>query len=98
MPTHFPDRVDPETGQLVERPYYTVPELAGILRTTERTVYQKMRDGVWPYTRIVRTPYFSPENITEIVGLGAHESGTRGGLHAEQGRNGNGNGNGNHRG
>lgn len=86
MPTPFPDRVDPETGALIERPYYSVDEVAAMLRTTDRTVQARMRDGTWPYTRIVRTPYFSPEDVAEIVRLGAHEPGTPGGLHNEQGR------------
>ena len=88
MPTNFPDRVDPETGALVNRPYFTVAEVADMLNTTERTVYQRMRDGSWPYVRVVRTPYFSPDNVAEIFRLGAHDAGTPGGLFEEQGRNG----------
>jgi hypothetical protein len=86
MPVPFPDHVDPETGALAERDYYTVAELAAMLHTSERTVYARLKSGTWPYVRVVRTPYFSPDHVAEIFGLFSHEAGTPGGLWADQGR------------
>lgn len=86
MPKQFPVGTDPDTGELIMRLHYDVHDLAEMLDTTERTVYAKMRAGEWPYHRIVRAVYFSPDDLTEILAQGMHAAGTPGGLWNEQGR------------
>lgn len=51
---------------------------------SRETVYRQMRSGEWPYMRIVKTVYFSPEHVREILRVSTHESGTPGGQVAER--------------
>ena len=52
---------------VLDEPFYTVPEVAGMFRISVGTVYSKLK--VWPHTRITPTDVrFSEENIRDIIG------------------------------
>ena len=52
---------------ILDEPFYTVPEVAGMFRISVGTVYSKLK--VWPHTRITATDVrFSEQNIRDIIG------------------------------
>ena len=46
---------------------YTVEEAAAQLRVSSWTVYQRVKDRLWPCTRMGRKIVFTPEQINEIL-------------------------------
>jgi len=70
MPVPFPVFKD---GRIEVEPHLTVLELAELLRTTREAVYKRTAAHEWPYIRIVRNVYFSPDHVRQILELGTHE-------------------------
>jgi hypothetical protein len=70
MPETFP--VITDTGQLQDQECLTVAELASTLHTTKDAVYRKTASGEWPYFKVVRRVYFTPDNVRTILALSTH--------------------------
>lgn len=66
MPVDFPT-LDPETGDLVPTPYYTVGEVAELLHVSHWTVRERIRRGEWPHLAIASGHYLSAAMVAEVV-------------------------------
>lgn len=64
MPSYF-QRRDPETGEVVDVPYYDVPEAAALLKVSQATVRRRCRDHDWPHEHLGRI-WFRQEHIERI--------------------------------
>lgn len=71
MPVRFP--VLQASGKVKDEDCLTVLELATMLRTTRDAVYRKTGSGEWPYFKIVRRLYFTPDHVRQILALSDHQ-------------------------
>lgn len=70
MPVKFP--VLMPNGTVSDQDCLTVAELAAELLTTRDAIYRKIRTGDWPYIKVVRRVYFSPEHVRLILAMSEH--------------------------
>jgi excisionase family DNA binding protein len=70
MPVRFP--VLMPNGAIQDQDCLTVSELAAELLTTRDSVYRKIRSGEWPYYKVVRRVYFTPEHVRAILSMSEH--------------------------
>jgi excisionase family DNA binding protein len=82
MPEQFP--VVTDSGEVSQVPYYTIDEVAEMFHTSRETIYKRMRDGEWPYIRVIQRVYFSPAHIQEIIRKSTHDDGSPAGLYRER--------------
>jgi excisionase family DNA binding protein len=68
MPVDFPT-LDPESGDLVPTPYYTVGEVAELLHVSHWTVRDRLRRGEWPHLTIAGSHYLSGAMVADVVAL-----------------------------
>jgi Ser/Thr protein kinase RdoA (MazF antagonist) len=61
------------SGQIRDQECLTVAELAAMLHTTRDAIYRKTGSDAWPYLKIVRRIYFTPDNLRTILALSAHD-------------------------
>jgi len=59
-------------GTVRDQDCLTVAELAAELLTTRDAIYRKIRTGDWPYIKVVRRVYFSPEHVRLILAMSEH--------------------------
>lgn len=59
-------------GVISEQDCLTVAELAGMLVTSRDAVYRKVASGDWPYLKLVRRVYFTPEHVRTILAMSEH--------------------------
>jgi excisionase family DNA binding protein len=59
-------------GSIVDQDCLTVAELAAQLLTTRDAVYRKVSAGEWPYVKVIRRVYFTPEHVRTILGMSEH--------------------------
>lgn len=71
MPVRFP--VLSSTGQIKDEDCLTAQELALLLHTTRDAVYRKTSNGEWPYFKVIRRVYFTPEHVRQILTLADHQ-------------------------
>lgn len=70
MPVKFP--VLMPNGKVQDQDCLTVAELAADLLTTKDAIYRKIRTGDWPYIKVVRRVYFTPEHVRLILAMSEH--------------------------
>jgi hypothetical protein len=70
MPVRFP--VLMPNGSIVDQDCLSVAELAASLLTTRDAVYRKVSSGDWPYFKVIRRVYFSPEHVRLILAMSEH--------------------------
>lgn len=75
MPVSFP--VLMPNGAVIDQDCLTPAELAEQLRTTKDAVYRKVSQGDWPYLKVVRRVYFTPEHVRQILAMSEHRPGAR---------------------
>lgn len=68
MPVVFPT-LDPATGELVDRTYYTVEEAADRLHVSHSTVRRRILAGEWPHLTIAHAHYMSGEDLARVVAM-----------------------------
>lgn len=70
MPTAFP--VLMPNGVIREQDCLSPAELAEVLRTTKDSVYKRVSSGDWPYMKVIRRVYFTPEHVRLILAMSEH--------------------------
>jgi hypothetical protein len=66
MPETFPV-ADPNTGELVDTPHYSIDELAAMLHVHATTANRLMRRERWPHFTVNRRAWFSPSDVLAVV-------------------------------
>lgn len=68
MPVPFPT-LDPATGELVTRDYFTIEEVAELLHMSPSTVRRRILDHAWPSLSIAQSHYMSAEHVAAVVAM-----------------------------
>jgi hypothetical protein len=66
MPENFPT-LDEKTGQLVDTPYYALPEVAALLHIGVTTARRYVTEYTWPHLVIGRHIYMTPADIAAAM-------------------------------
>lgn len=69
MPVTIPT-LDPSTGELVDREYWDMAEVAAMLHVSTTTVRRFVLAGDWPSLKLGRAHWLSAEHIGWIVDQG----------------------------
>lgn len=75
MPVIFPVLMPDDS--IREQECLTVAELGDTLRCTKDAVYKKIHAGEWPYFKVIRRVYFTPDHVRQILALSEHRPGAR---------------------
>jgi hypothetical protein len=67
MPVAFP--VLMPNGSIRDQDCLSPAELAALLHTTKDAVYKRVSAGDWPYMKVVRRVYFTPEHVRLILAM-----------------------------
>lgn len=68
MPVPFPT-LDPETGELVTMPYWTVGEVAALLHVSHSTVRRRILADEWPHLTIAQAHYMNARHVAAVVAM-----------------------------
>src|SRR5262245_42260044 len=85
MPVSFPT-MDPDTGHLVDRDYYTVGEVAAMLHVSHSTVRRRILAGEWDHLTIAQGHYMDAAMVVAVVEKHIHRAGPCPELDTDTGR------------